>query len=658
MGYAFISYSSKNRSSADAMIALLRQRHIDVWVAPDDIPPGSKYAQVIGRAIKECACMVLLFTNDAQNSSWVPKEVERAINYKKTIIPVQLEEVQLNEEFELYISTEQIIAVDRIDEKSDKIQRVIDSVIAKTGQNTPASGKEQTPDPASGAKIVTAEEKPKRIRSTSLQEREIKVPVELLSGSGELSVDTEELRETAHRLDETLKSFRIAASITKVVRGAAVTRYEIALDQSVRLNKLTSIADDIAFALGVSGVRIAAIPGKLSAVGIEVPNRNIDKVSLREIIDSVAFTQSKDGCTFAVGKDIDGNCIVSDLAKLPHLLVAGSTGSGIPTFMNSLILSLLYKSSADDVRMIMIDTKLVEMSAYVGIPHLLVPRVTSPELAVGSLQWVVSEMMNRFQIMAGAQVRDLERYNSAMKSTGGKKLPRIVVIVNELADLMRSFAEETEEAVCRIAQLGRAAGIHLVLATQRVSSDVITGLIKANIPSRIAFSLSSMIESRIILDTTGAEKLLGHGDMLFAPIGLQKPLRVQGCFVDSQEVRAVAEYVRAQGTISYDHSAMAKIKAFAAQSAAEEWLSASKTAADQIEEDPMLPAAVEVVLETGMVSVSLLQRRLMLGYARAARLVDRMEELELIGPYLGSKPRKILVTKEQWAAMSGNQAKS
>ena len=293
MGYAFISYSSKNRSSADAMIALLRQRHIDVWVAPDDIPPGSKYAQVIGRAIKECACMVLLFTNDAQNSPWVPKEVERAINYKKTIIPVQLEEVQLNEEFELYISTEQIIAVDRIDEKSDKIQRVIDSVIAKTGQNTPASGKEQTPDPASGAKIAIAEEKPKRKRSTGLQEREIKAPVELLSGSGELSVDTEELRETAHRLDETLKSFRIAASITKVVRGAAVTRYEIALDQSVRLNKLTSIADDIAFALGVSGVRIAAVPGKLSAVGIEVPNRNVDTVSLREIIDSVAFTNPK-----------------------------------------------------------------------------------------------------------------------------------------------------------------------------------------------------------------------------------------------------------------------------------------------------------------------------------------------------------------------------
>ena len=658
MGYAFISYSSKNRSSAEAMTALLRQRHIDVWVAPDDIPPGSKYAQVIGRAIKECACMVLLFTNDAQNSSWVPKEVERAINYKKTIIPVQLEEVQLNEEFELYISTEHVIAVDRIDEKSDKIQRVIDSVIAKTGQNTPASGKEQTPDPASGAKIATAEEKPKRKRSTGQQEREIKAPVELLSGSEELSVDTEELRETAHRLDETLKSFRIAASITKVVRGAAVTRYEIALDQSVRLNQLNSIANDIAFALGVSGVRIAAVPGKLSAVGIEVPNRNVDTVSLREIIASVAFTQSKACCTFAVGKDIDGNCIVSDISKLPHLLVAGSTGSGIPTFMNSLILSLLYKSSADDVRMIMIDTKLVEMSAYVGIPHLLVPRVTSPELAVGSLQWVVSEMMNRFQIMAGAQVRDLERYNSAMESTGGKKLPRIVVIVNELADLMRSFAEETEEAVCRIAQLGRAAGIHLVLATQRVSADVITGLIKANIPSRIAFSLSSTIESRIILDTTGAEKLLGHGDMLFAPIGLQKPLRVQGCFVDSQEVRSVAEYVRAQGTISYDHSAMAKIKAFAAQSAAEEWLSASKTAADQIEEDPMLPAAVEVVLETGMVSVSLLQRRLRLGYARAARLVDRMEELELIGPYLGSKPRKILVTKEQWAAMSGNQAKS
>lgn len=653
MGYAFISYSSKNRSSADEMTALLRKHHIDVWIAPDDIPPGSKYAQVIGRAIKECACMVLLFTNAAQNSSWVPKEVERAINYKKMIIPVQLEDVQLNEEFEFYISTDQIIAVDRIDEKSEKIQKVLKSVIALTGQNSVASGKEQPAMPA-----TPAAEKPKRIGNTagrSVNAR--KAPVEFLCSSPEASVDTEELRDTAQRLDTLLMAFRVAASITKVVRGAAVTRYEVTLDQSVRLHKLTVLADDIALALGVSKVRIANVPGKTSVVGIEVPNRKADTVTLREVVDSPIFTQLASNCSFAVGKDVDGNYIVADIAKLPHLLIAGTAGSGMLVFMNSLILSLLYKASADDVKLILVDTKLVEMTDYSGIPHLLVPRVTSPELAVGSLQWAVTEMTDRFRVMSEAGVRDLDRYNSAMESTGGERLPRIVVIINEFADLMRSFAQETEEAVCRLAQMGRAAGIHLILATQRISTDVITGLIKANIPSRIAFSLSSMLESRIILDMTGAEKLLGHGDMLYAPVGYQKPLRVQGCFVNSSEVRKVAEYVRSQGTIRYDQTVMEKIKAISARNFAEEWSSEAKTASAKLEEDPLFPEAVEVVLETGMASVSMLQRRLKLGYARAARIIDEMEERGLIGPYEGTKPRKVYVTAEQWALIKGNTAK-
>ena len=484
-------------------------------------------------------------------------------------------------------------------------------------------------------------------------------PIDLLTPPSRSAADgTMEMRENTRRLNETLASFKIEAHIINVTRGPSVTRYEVELDKGVRLNKLTTCADDIALSLGASGVRIAAVPGKISVVGIEVPNRAVTTVSLREVIDSNEFNKAKSKSSFAVGKDINGNCIVGNIAKLPHMLIAGTTGSGKSVCMNSLIMSLLYKASPDDVKMIMVDPKMVELGIYNGIPHLLIPVVTDPKKAAGSLQWAVTEMMRRYKAMSDAGVRDLESYNSIMENEeDGKKTPQVVVIIDELADLMLVAAKEVEESICRIAQMGRAAGIHLVIATQRPSADVITGLMKANIPSRIAFAVSSAMESRIILDTQGAEKLVGRGDMLYAPIGAGKPLRVQGCFVSDAEVESVATYVKDHFNVSYDQAVLEDIEKRAAQTG-----SSKSSAADDVEPtssemdgDEMLPAAVDVILETGQASVSMLQRRLKLGYARAARIVDEMEEKGIVGPFQGSKPRAILVTKEQWDTMKAGQ---
>ncbi len=485
-------------------------------------------------------------------------------------------------------------------------------------------------------------------------------PISLLkrprSGGGD---GTLEMQENAQRLNDTLASFKIEAHIINVTRGPSVTRYEVELEKGVRLGKLTSAADDIALSLGASGVRIAAVPGKISVVGIEVPNQAVTTVSLREVIDSDAFVNSNSKSAFAVGKDISGNSIVGNIAKLPHMLIAGTTGSGKSVCMNSIIISLLYKASPEDVKLIMVDPKMVELGIYNGIPHLLIPVVTDPKKAAGSLQWAVSEMLRRYKAMSDAGVRDLESYNSIIESqeVEGKKLPQVVVIIDELADLMLVAAKEVEESICRIAQMGRASGIHLVIATQRPSADVITGLMKANIPSRIAFAVASAMESRIILDTQGAEKLVGKGDMLFAPIGQGKPKRVQGCFVSDAEVEAVVNHVKSNFSSNYDQQVMEDIERKATQQG-------SKTPATASDPDPasnadmgdeMLPAAVEVILETGQASVSMLQRRLKLGYARAARIVDEMEEKKIVGPFQGSKPRAILITKEQWNAMQSGQ---
>ena len=485
-------------------------------------------------------------------------------------------------------------------------------------------------------------------------------PIDLLNRPPRSSADgTAEMRENSRRLNETLASFNIDAHIINVTRGPSVTRYEVELDKGVRLNKLTGCADDIALSLGASGVRIAAVPGKISVVGIEVPNRTVTTVSLREVIDSNEFERAKSLSSIALGKSIEGNCVVGNIAKMPHLLIAGTTGSGKSVCMNSIIISLLYKAAPEDVKLIMVDPKMVELGIYNGIPHLLIPVVTDPKKAAGSLQWAVTEMLRRYQSMSEMGVRDLESYNSiVMAEEGGKKLPQVVIIIDELADLMMVAAKEVEDSICRIAQMGRAAGMHLIIATQRPSANVITGLMKANIPSRIAFSVASAMESRIILDTMGAEKLVGKGDMLYAPIGSGKPLRVQGCFVTDPEVEAVASYVKNNYTVEYDKDVLKDIERNAQQTGKKPaTVSDPEPTADELDGDEMLPAAVDVILETGQASVSMLQRRLKLGYARAARIVDEMEEKGIVGPFQGSKPRAILVTKEQWAAMRNAQPK-
>ena len=481
-------------------------------------------------------------------------------------------------------------------------------------------------------------------------------PEDLLNQNKGSAVDgTAEMQLNAERLNDTLASFGIDAHIINVIRGPSVTRYELELDRGVKLSKLTNLADDIALALGAAGVRIAAIPDKVSIVGIEVPNKLVSMVSIRDVISSVEFDKSKSKVSFAVGKDIGGKCIIGDIAKLPHMLIAGTTGSGKSVCMNSLIISLLYKAKPEEVRMIMVDPKMVELGIYSGIPHLLIPVVTDPKKAAGALQWAVTEMMKRYRLMADAGVKDLESYNKFCERCEDDRepLPQIVVVIDELADLMLVAAKEVEEAICRVAQMGRASGIHLVIATQRPSADVITGLMKANIPSRIAFAVASAMESRIILDTAGAEKLVGKGDMLYSPLGQGKPRRVQGCFISEDEVQAVVDYIKKNSSASYDDSVMEQIEQKAAESGKPSAGNASVTAEPVTDGDELLPQAVDIILETGQASVSMLQRRLKLGYARAARIVDEMEEKGIVGPFEGSKPRQLLITKEQWQQMQG-----
>ena len=484
-------------------------------------------------------------------------------------------------------------------------------------------------------------------------------PIDLLNTVANDSVDASaEMRENTRRLQEKLACFNVDAQIVNVTRGPNVTMYELQLAQGVRLSKLTGLADDIALELGSSGVRISAIPDKNSMVGIEVPNKQVSTVSIREVIDSKEFRGAKSKISFAVGKDINGSCVIGDIGKMPHVLIAGTTGSGKSVCTNSILISLLYKATPDEVKLIVIDPKMVEFGIYNGVPHLLIPVVTDAKKAAGALQWAVTEMMRRYRSLSEAGVRDIDSYNKvAATDESLEPMPKLVVVIDELADLMLVAGKEVEEAICRIAQMGRAAGVHLVIATQRPSADVITGLMKANIPSRIALVVASAMESRIILDAVGAEKLIGRGDMIYAPLGSSVKKRVQGCYIDETEVQRVIDFVKSNGSADYNDEVQQEIEQRAAQSGKGNAASSSATpsnpggAAEEETGDELLPAAVDVILETGLCSVSLLQRRLKLGYARAARIVDEMEERGIVGPFEGSKPRSLLITKEQWAAM-------
>ncbi|MGN1481027.1 DNA translocase FtsK 4TM domain-containing protein [Porcipelethomonas sp.] len=475
-------------------------------------------------------------------------------------------------------------------------------------------------------------------------------PINLLSKSVTKANDpaaAAELKEKADTLISTLKSFGVIARIVAIQRGPRVTRYEIQPAAGVKVSKITNLSDDIALNMAAAGVRIEApIPGK-AAIGIEIPNTNQDIVSIREIIESKEFQTSKSKLAFAVGKDIAGNIIIGDVAKMPHMIIAGTTGSGKSVCTNSIIMSILYHANPEEVKLILIDPKMVEFTTYNGIPHLLIPVVTDPRQAAGALNWGVQEMLRRYKLFADNNVRDLGGYNEMAAAKNIEKLPQIVIAIDEFSDLMMAASKEVEDAVCRLAQMARAAGMHLIIATQRPTTDVITGLIKANIPSRIALSVQSQVDSRTILDTQGAEKLLGYGDMLYYPNGMQKPLRVQGCLCSTKEVEAIVGFIKKESESEYNADI---IEAVEQSMPAEKGERSSDTAESMGDgDDILIEKAIDIVVEMGQASTSSLQRKLKLGYARAARIIDELENMGVVGPYEGAKPRKVLMSKQQWS---------
>ena len=533
-----------------------------------------------------------------------------------------------------------------VDELSATVEEIIHSSTMSTEISDPPKKKISRAEVEKEAKAVEAAV---AVADTDATGYEFP-PVDLLRTGAVANVDArDEIMVNKERLEGAIHSFGINAAIVGVTRGPTVTRFDIELEQGVKLARVTNLAGDLALALGVVNVRIAPIPDKISTVGIEVPNKIVSTVYLRDIIESPKFINAKSKLSFALGKDIGGDCVVGNIAKLPHMLIAGTTGSGKSVCMNSLILSLLYKARPDEVRLIMIDPKMVELGVYNGIPHLYVPVVTDPKKAAGALQWSVVEMLKRYRLFSEIGVRDLDNYNKHCEQQGEPTMPRVVIVIDELADLMLVASKEVEESICRVAQMGRAAGMHLVIATQRPSADVITGLMKANIPSRIAFAVSSSLESRIILDQTGAEKLVGMGDMLFSPVGCGKPTRIQGAFVSDEEREEVIQFIKEGASDVQQNSEIEEYmnKAAEDKSASD----GGKSAKDESiggGYDEMLPQAVEAILETKSCSVSMLQRRVKLGYSRAARIVDQMEELGIVGPYEGAKPRKVLVDYQGW----------
>ena len=537
----------------------------------------------------------------------------------------------------------------------DSIRNTVDEIMKPISMSTEIN------DPPRKKKRVNVDAEAERIeaeinRSEATDAYQFP-PLELLrTGEGSKIDASDEIEANKLRLESAMDSFGIHAQIIDIIRGPTVTRYDIELPQGVKLARLTNLAGDLALSLGVVNVRIAPIPDKISTVGIEVPNKLVSTVYLRDIIDSRNFSTAKSRLSFAIGKNISGECVVGNISKLPHMLIAGTTGSGKSVCMNSLILSLLYKARPDEVKLIMIDPKMVELGVYNGIPHLYVPVVTDPKKAAGALQWSVVEMLKRYRLFSDIGVRDLDSYNKHCQANGEETMPRVVIVIDELADLMLVASKDVEESICRVAQMGRAAGMHLVIATQRPSADVITGLMKANIPSRIAFAVSSALESRIILDQAGAEKLIGMGDMLYSPVGCGKPMRIQGAFVSDEEREDVIQFIK-EGSTAAEHNE--EIELFMSKATEEKGAvssdkgSKSRTDDDSSSDamdgyDEMLPQAVEVVIETKSCSVSMLQRRIKLGYSRAARIVDQMEELGVVGPYEGAKPRKVMVDREGW----------
>ncbi|MCD8048057.1 MAG: DNA translocase FtsK [Clostridia bacterium] len=596
------------------------QTELDVQ---DDTPPRRKRKSRVGKKIKSALTTMLIPPPDEETSKEETSEVKSSDPEISIFIPNEPDKKQIdNSPFRIF-----------------------------SIEDEPPTEPEKTPEqPQETPETPPSPKKKEPNKAIELNEDELLTdtppyifpPLDLLERGDKRgdSVNAASLREQAAKLISTLKSFGVDAKILEVSKGPTVTRFEIQPSVGVKVSKITNLADDIALNLAALSVRIEApIPGK-AAVGIEIPNNGNSVVRLREVIDSKEFTSFSAKTAFAVGKDITGHPVVADIAKMPHVLIAGATGSGKSVCINSLIASIIYKADPKEVKLIMIDPKVVELSVYNGIPHLLIPVVTDPRKAAGALNWAVQEMTKRYNLFADSNVRDIKSYNELAAIQGEEPLPSIIIIVDELADLMMVAPRDVEDAVCRLAQLARAAGMHLVVATQRPSVDVITGLIKANIPSRIAFAVSSQIDSRTILDMGGAEKLLGKGDMLFLPMGASKPTRIQGSFISDKEVNRIVDFVK-NPDVQYDEDVIEKIESGVS----------GESEPDGGDADELLPKAVEIVVEAQQASASLLQRRLKVGYSRAGRLIDQLEARGIIGPHEGAKPRAVLITRAQLAEM-------
>ncbi len=529
---------------------------------------------------------------------------------------------------------------DKDNTKLDAIDEIVNQAIAGGNKNVmPESFAE---------KAAKLEENSQKAEIKEIKSRQYVLPSTEYLNKSTKKVDgkaTAEMRQKADMLIETLKSFGVTASIIGIQRGPRVTRYEVKPAAGVKVSKITNLSDDIALNLAAAGVRIEApIPGK-AAVGIEVPNENSDVVSIRELIESNEFKSAKSKLAFVVGRDIAGNVIIGDVAKMPHMIIAGTTGSGKSVCTNSIIMSILFRANPDEVKLILIDPKMVEFTTYNGIPHLLIPVVTDPRQAAGALNWAVQEMLRRYKQFSDSSVKDIGSYNEMAERKKLDKMPQIVVAIDEFADLMMAASKEVEDAVCRLAQMARAAGMHLIIATQRPTTDVITGLIKANIPSRIALTVQSQIDSRTIIDNNGAEKLLGQGDMLYFPNGMQKPLRVQGCFCSTSEVETIVGFIKQQSETEYNSEILEAVENSIPAEKSVEASSESSSNGDEV----LIEKAIDIAVEMGQVSTSALQRKLKLGFARAARIVDELEEMGIVGPSEGSKPRKVLMSRQQWA---------
>lgn len=650
MGYAFISYSTKNQSSADAMHTLLAKHGIKTWMAPYDIPVGSKYAMVINRAVKECSCFILLLTNDSQNSVWVAKEVERAINYRKPLIPLQLEDVVLNDEFELYISSDQITAVSKIDDTTEEMQKILSTIKVIT-QNGEADNSAKPAKPVKKGKSTSLEKKKTAKAKKASDEDDLDTPFTQEPVID--ATDNSDVKAVGNKILKTLAEFGIKAKIIGADKGAQITRYLVVPAPGVKVSSIERLADNIALALNAVSLRIEAhVPGK-SAIGIEVPNGKRELVLFRDIVNSQEFLSLPSPTAFVLGKDVEDKIITSDISKMPHLIVAGATGMGKGVCVNTIMGSIISKAGPEDVRFILIDPKRVEFSLFNGLPHLLTPILYDMNYIVGALKYLYNEMERRIQLLFSHSTRSIDAYNAlfSKENADDAKLYKIVVFIDELNDLMIQAKEPIETLIMAIAQKGRVAGIHLVIGTQRPSVNVLTGVVKANIPSRICFKTVSAADSRTVLEQSGAEKLLDRGDMYFSPAATGYIQRLQCAFISDNELSELVGCIKEKyGEAVYDKAALDELHLLANDipSTSEDTAEEEMSDTDRLLKDPKFLKAVELTIENGEISTSLLQRRLHLGYGKAAMFIDAMADFGVVEDTGRPGPKVAVLTMEQW----------